>query len=168
MSEYRHVSHRFGPVYDARCRVLILGSFPSVKSLAQNFYYANPRNRFWAIVQACTGETFVGTTNAEKEHALLRAHIAIWDVVESCDVKGSSDASITNVVPVAIKTITDAAPIASVITNGGKATTLYKRLLFPQTHIAAHALPSTSPANASWSFERLLSVWKPALEAALE
>lgn len=170
MAEYRHVTHQFGPIYNKNSRVLILGSFPSVKSLAQNFYYGNPQNRFWRIIAACVDEDedLTRASIAQKTKVLLNAHIALWDVIESCDIIGSSDSSIKNVEPVEIEHITHVASITSIVTNGGKAASLYKKFLLPRTHMQATPLPSTSPANASWSFDRLLSVWKPALCNAIQ
>lgn len=254
MAEYQHIEHGFEPVFDGRSRVLVLGSFPSVLSRANAFFYGNPQNRFWRVIAACVGEPVPpnegeqpvgghrglaeehggavdspvvaeecggasgdpGTAGerggavddpevagrcggasgnveaagepgaaaggsrasgvgaalrpaileesiAAKRALLLRHGIALWDVIESCDIKGSSDASIRNVVPAHIERITDAAPIERVLCNGGTAGRLYHRYLEERTGLAATVLPSTSPANASWSLERLIARWREEL-----
>ncbi len=228
MAEYQHIEHGFEPVFDGRSRVLVLGSFPSVLSRANAFFYGNPQNRFWRVIAACVGEPVPpnegelavgGRRGLAEEHGgavdslevagrcggasgnveatgepgaaaggsrtcgvgaalrpatleesiaakralLLRHGIALWDVIESCDIKGSSDASIRNVVPAHIERITDTAPIERVLCNGGTAGRLYHRYLEERTGLAATVLPSTSPANASWPLERLSARWREEL-----
>ena len=228
MAEYQHIEHGFEPVFDGRSRVLVLGSFPSVLSRANAFFYGNPQNRFWRVIAACVGEPVPpnegelavgGRRGLAEEHGgavdslevagrcggasgnveatgepgaaaggsrtcgvgaalrpatleesiaakralLLRHGIALWDVIESCDIKGSSDASIRNVVPAHIERITDTAPIERVLCNGGTAGRLYHRYLEERTGLAATVLPSTSPANASWPLERLIARWREEL-----
>lgn len=164
MAEYAHISHGFGPIFDERSSVLVLGSFPSVLSRENRFYYGNPRNRFWRVVAAVLGEPVPADGDVDAKRALLLSHgVALWDVVESCDVRGSSDASIRNVVPADVARITSAAPIGAVLCNGAAAGRLYRRWLEPVTAIRAEVLPSTSPANASWSLERLTERWRAAL-----
>ena len=241
MAEYQHIEHGFEPVFDGRSRVLVLGSFPSVLSRANAFFYGNPQNRFWRVIAACVGEPVppnegelavggrrglagehggavdgpvvaeecggasgdpgtaeecggavdgfevmegpdaaaggsracgvgaalrpvtLGESIAAKRALLLRHGIALWDVIESCDIKGSSDASIRNVVPAHIERITDTAPIERVLCNGGTAGRLYHRYLEERTGLAATVLPSTSPANASWPLERLIARWREEL-----
>ena len=159
---YQHIEHGFEPVFDQHSRVLVLGSFPSVLSRANAFYYGNPQNRFWRVVAACLGVPVPpneGDSLASGEPATLDASIA-----ESCDIKGSSDASIRNVVPAHIERITDAAPIEVVVCNGGTAGRLYKRYLQDRTGLPAVVLPSTSPANAAWRLERLVERWSGAAD----
>ncbi|OUP09832.1 DNA-deoxyinosine glycosylase [Collinsella sp. An2] len=181
MADYQHISHGFAPVFDADSRVLVLGSFPSVLSRAHSFYYGNPQNRFWRVMASCLGESvppnagdaLSGTSEpateeesiCSKRSLLLRHGIALWDVIESCDIKGSSDASIRNVVPARIERITDAAPIEAVLCNGGTAGRLYHRYLEKRVGIEAQVMPSTSPANASWSLDRLTERWMETLRA---
>ena len=182
-SDYQHISHGFEPVFDGRSRVLVLGSFPSVLSRENAFYYGNPQNRFWRVIAACVGEpvppnegeplsgearpaTLEESIEA-KRALLLRHRIALWDVIESCDIKGSSDASIKNVVPARIEWVTSAAPVQAVVCNGGTAGRLYKRYLQKRVGIEAVVLPSTSPANAAWSLERLVARWGEALRPLL-
>ncbi len=159
---YRRLTHGFGPVYDANSRVLILGSFPSVKSREQQFYYGHPQNRFWKVLSALTGEELPRTV--EEKRALALAHgIALWDVIDECDIVGSSDSSIRNVKVNDIRLITDRAPIQRILLNGNKAYQLYVKYMAEQTGLPAAGLPSTSPANAACSLERLTAEWGGAL-----
>ena len=168
MAGYQHISHGFDPVFDERSRVLVLGSFPSVLSRENRFYYGNPRNRFWRVMASALGEREPAIDDIGAKRALLLRHgVALWDVVESCDVRGSSDASIRNVVPADVARITGVAPIGAVLCNGGTAGRLYARWLEPVTGLPAVTLPSTSPANAAWSAERLEARWREALLAVL-
>lgn len=168
MADYQRISHGFDPVFDERSRVLVLGSFPSVLSRENRFYYGNPRNRFWAVMASVLGERVPATDDVAGKRALLLRHgIALWDVIASCDVRGSSDASIRNVVPADVNRVLAVAPVRVVLCNGGTAGRLYRRWLEPRTGIAAEVLPSTSPANASWSLERLAERWREALLTAL-
>ncbi len=155
----KHIKHTFEPVFDSSSRILILGSLPSVRSREQNFYYGHPQNRFWKVIAAVTGED-VPLTVEEKKELLLRKHIAVWDVIAECDITGSSDSSIRNVVPTDLSVILDAAPIAAVFTNGSAASGIYRKYQLPLTRQEAVQLPSTSPANAAWSLERLVEIWK--------
>lgn len=212
MVAYRHISHGFDPVFNGESRILILGSFPSVLSRKNAFYYGNPQNRFWRVIahalgkpvppnegelllppyanagRAAEGGANEAGSNAD-EHAnaatcdtadasaatleqsidakkllLLSNGIALWDAIEECDIKGSSDASIKNVVPARVELITDAACIDAVICNGATAGRLYKRYLQWKTGFEALILPSTSPANAAWGLERLQDHWKSQLD----
>lgn len=154
----KRVNHPFPPVADENCRTLILGSFPSVKSRENEFYYGHPQNRFWRVLAAVIGEDI--PTDAEAKTALLLRHgLALWDVIAACDIDGSSDASVKNAVPVDIAQVTRVAPIRRVICNGALAAKLYRKHLQPLTGIDAMTAPSTSPANAAWSLERLTVVW---------
>ncbi len=161
--EYSHIDHGFDPVFDDHSRVLVLGSFPSVLSRQNDFYYGNPRNRFWHVLAACVGAQDVPTTIAQKRELLLAHGVALWDVVASCDIRGSSDSSIRNVVPADIARVTSVAPVEAVVCNGGTAGRLYARHLEGIAGIRATVLPSTSPANAAWQLDRLIETWRPAL-----
>lgn len=155
------------PVVGPGCRALVLGSFPSVLSRETDFYYGNPRNRFWRVLSACLGEPVPADDDlAEKRALLLRHGIALWDVVASCVVEGSADSSIREVVPVDLSLVTSVAPVGRVLCNGGVAGRLYRRWLEPSCGLAARVLPSTSPANVAWSLERLVGEWGPALREA--
>ena len=153
------LTHPFAPVYDAHSRVLVLGSFPSVRSREEGFFYGHPRNRFWPVLAAVLGEA-VPESISEKRAMLLRGGVALWDVAASCSVEGSADASIRGAVPVPLAPILAAAPIEKIFCNGQTAFRLYRALLEPQLGRSAIALPSTSPANAAWSLERLIAAWK--------
>ena len=156
------VEHPFPPVVDKDCRILILGSFPSVKSREDGFFYGHRQNRFWRVLAEIFQED-VPSDIAEKKALLLRHHIALWDVIASCEISGSSDASVKNAVPVDIERVLRAAPITRIICNGALAGKLYARYLQPMTGIGAVVLPSTSPANAAWSLERLTDTWRDML-----
>lgn len=155
-------THPFAPVVDANCHTLILGSFPSVKSRAEGFYYAHPQNRFWRMLSAVYHEPNPETIQ-EKTQLLLRHHLALWDVIASCEIEGSSDASVRQVVPVPIAQITETARITRVLCNGKLAGTLYQTHLQPILQIAPLVLPSTSPANAVWTLPKLIACWQQAL-----
>ena len=157
--EYEHIVHSFEPVYDKASEILILGTLPSVKSRENNFYYGHKQNRFWKVLATLLKEP-VPHTIEEKKAMLLAHRIALWDVIQSCDIKGSSDSSIKNVQPTDIGMILEKTNITRIYANGNKAGQLYKRYQFPVTGIEAMVLPSTSPANAAWSEDRLTAAWK--------
>lgn len=152
------VMHPFEPVWDEHSRVLVLGTFPSVKSRANAFYYGHPQNRFWRVLAALYGEAAPETIE-QKKALLLRHGVALWDVLQSCDVTGSADASIRHPVPNDVAGLLLKAPIERVLCNGQTAARLYARFCEPLTGLAAAALPSTSPANAGCSLERLIAAW---------
>ena len=156
--EVKRQNHEFPPVYDENSEILILGSFPSVKSREMQFFYGHPQNRFWKVLAQVLNET-VPQTIPEKKEMLLRHHIALWDVIASCDIAGSSDSSIKNAVPADISRILKAANIQTIIANGGTAFRLYRRYCEPVTGRPAALCPSTSPANAAFSLERLSECW---------
>ena len=150
--------HPIEPVFDQNARVLVLGSFPSVKSREAGFYYGHPQNRFWKVLAGLYHEP-VPQTTPDRSAFLLRHGVALWDVIHSCEITGSSDASIRNVTVNDLHRILDQAPIQSIFVNGRKAEQLYQRYLEPQLHRTAVCLPSTSPANAAWSLDRLIDAW---------
>lgn len=153
-----HVIHEIPPVFDKNCQILILGSFPSVKSREGQFFYHHKQNRFWKVLSAIFDDTLPETIK-EKKSFLLTHHIAVWDVIASCDIEGSSDSSIKNAVPNDFSKILKAAPIHQIYTNGGTAYKLYHKYCEKETGLTAIKLPSTSPANASFSLDRLISDW---------
>lgn len=155
--------HEIAPVFDENSRILILGSFPSVKSREGNFFYHHPQNRFWKVIAKVCGCKVPGTIE-EKKAMLLENRIAVWDVIASCDIEGSSDSSIKNVVPNDLKRILDKANIEQIYTNGTTASRLYKRYCYAKTNMEDIKLPSTSPANARFSMERLLEFWNVILK----
>ena len=160
--EYEHIVHSFEPVYDKDSEILILGTLPSVKSRENNFYYGHKQNRFWKVLATLLKEP-VPDTIEEKKAMLLAHRIALWDVIQSCDIKGSSDSSIKNVQPTDIGMILEKTNVTQIYANGNKAGQLYKRYQFSVTGIEATVLPSTSPANAAWSLARLCEAWKTIL-----
>lgn len=153
------VIHSIAPVYDANSEILILGSFPSVKSREAQFFYGHPQNRFWKVIAAICG-CDIPVTIEEKKKMLLDNHIALWDVIESCDIEGSSDSSIRNVHTNDFSRIFAAADIRRIYANGTAAYNLYKKYI--DDNITR--LPSTSPANAAWSVDRLVDAWREILD----
>ena len=151
--------HPIQPVFDKDSRVLILGSFPSVKSREEGFFYGHPQNRFWKVTAKVFGEQ-TPLTVSDKKAFLLRNHIALWDVIGSCEIEGSSDSSIRNVSVNDISVILNTADIKAVFLNGQKAYQLYMKYLFPVICREGICLPSTSPANAAWNLEKLTEEWK--------
>lgn len=150
--------HAIAPVYDADSRVLLLGSFPSVRSRADGFFYAHPQNRFWKVLAALFSCPVPETV--EEKTALLHAqHLAVWDVCASCTVSGSSDASISDVVPNDVPALLQKTRIGAVFANGAAAAALYRRFLEIPCGLCAVCLPSTSPANAAYSLEKLVEKW---------
>ena len=152
------MKHTIDPVYNEQSQILILGSFPSVKSREQQFFYGHKQNRFWKVLAGVLG-CDVPQSVEEKKAMLLLHHIAVWDVIQSCEIEGSSDASIRDVVPNDLACILNTADIRAIYTNGDKAHELYGKYIEPVNKIAAQKLPSTSPANAGYSLERLLAAW---------
>ena len=153
------IIHPIEPVYDKDSEVLILGSFPSVKSRETGFFYGHPQNRFWRVM-ADVFEEDKPETIEEKKAFLLRNKIALWDVIASCEITGSSDSSIRNVVPNDLSVILSAAPVRQIFVNGGTAAKYYEKHQQKQTGIPAVRLPSTSPANAAWPLSRLTEAWR--------
>ena len=159
MAEYQHLVHEIAPVFDRNSKILILGSFPSVKSRETRFFYGHPQNRFWRVIAGLTGEP-LPVSVGEKQALLLRSRIALWDVIGSCDILGSRDSSIRNVVPADLSRILDRCEIRQIYANGGTAKRLFDRYQKPICGREIIGLPSTSPANASFCLERLVESWK--------
>ncbi len=152
----------FEPVCGKNARVLVLGSFPSVKSRENGFYYGHPRNRFWAVIAALYGES-VPATIAEKRVLLEKHGIALWDVIESCEIIGSSDSSVRDAAAADIHALIKKTGINRVYCNGALAHSLYEKHILPLCGVPAVRLPSTSPANAAYDLHRLLGEWKQIL-----
>ncbi len=181
--EYQNLTHIFEPVYNKDSRILILGTFPSVKSRENHFYYGHPQNRFWrvlaSLVQASVEaeeengkkrqvqEIVAPKTIEEKKEFLLKNHIAVWDVIHSCDISGSSDSSIKNVVPNNLNVILENCNIRRIFANGATAGKYYKKYMEAESGKEIIVLPSTSPANAAFSLERLVRIWGDALSEYL-
>ncbi len=154
-----HVIHPIEPVYDAHSTILILGSFPSVKSREAGFFYGHPQNRFWKVTAGVFGCP-VPQTVAQKRAFLQQHRIALWDVIASCSITGSADSSIRNVVPNDLTGLLQNSAVSRIFVNGKTAGRYYQQYLASQTGTPAICLPSTSPANAAWSTERLIEAWK--------
>ena len=157
------VEHSIPPIYNEQSSILILGSFPSVKSREQGFFYGHPQNRFWKVLSCLYGEKTPQTID-EKRWFLMNKGIAVWDVIASCEINGSMDSTIKNVIPNDLSLILETGHIRHIFVNGQTAKKLYDQYIFPKTAIEAVALPSTSSANAAWNFERLTEAWKIILE----
>ena len=161
--EYQSLKHTFDPVFNTESKILILGSFPSVKSRENNFFYGHPQNRFWKVM-ANVLNWKMPTTIEEKRKMLLENHVAVWDVIASCSIVGSSDTSIKDVVVNDFSKILENSKVERIYVNGGKAYELYHKYAEKVTGIKAVKLPSTSPANAAWSLEKLTKTWKEIIE----
>ena len=159
MANLKTQHHTLEPCYDQDSEILILGSFPSVKSRESGFYYGHPQNRFWRVLAAVYEDT-VPSFNNGKLDFLLRHKIALWDVIEQCDIAGSSDSSIKNAIYNDIPALIKSSSIKTIITNGKLAHNLYTRHVQQHTGIPAVNLPSTSPANAQFSLDKLTQHWK--------
>lgn len=150
--------HNIDPVYDKNSQILILGSFPSVKSREQQFFYGHKQNRFWRVLAGVLN-CMVPENVEQKRAMLLMHHVALWDVIASCEITGSSDASIHNVQPNDLSCIFNVADIQAIYTNGSKAYQLYQKYILATNGREAYPLPSTSPANAGYSLDRLVEAW---------
>ena len=160
------VKHPFPPVYDKNSKILILGSFPSVKSREEMFFYGHKQNRFWRVIAEVLEQNLPVTVN-EKRNLLIDGGIALWDVIASCEINGSSDTSIKNVEVNDISKIFSEADIRRVFVNGKTAEKYYNRLILPKTYRNCECLPSTSPANAAWKIDALIECWKAAIKPFL-
>ena len=152
------IVHPIAPVFDENSRVLILGSFPSAKSREEMFFYGHPQNRFWRVIAAVFGAETPKTV-ADKREFLLSHGIAVWDVLASCEIEGSADSTIKNAVPNDLSEIFSAAKIENIFVNGKTAEKYYNKYMKKTLGREAVSLPSTSPANAAWSAEKLIEAW---------
>ncbi|MGN1320941.1 MAG: DNA-deoxyinosine glycosylase [Acutalibacteraceae bacterium] len=155
----KNIVHPISPLYDKNSKILILGSFPSQKSREQMFFYGHQQNRFWKVLAAIF-ESETPKTVEEKRKFILTNRLALWDVIASCDIVGSSDSSIKNVIPNDLSKILSVANINKIFVNGKTAEKYYNKYIAKQIKQEAICLPSTSPANAAWSLERLVDAWK--------
>lgn len=159
------IVHPIPPLYAPTSDTLILGSFPSVKSREQGFFYGHPQNRFWRVMAAVC-DSGVPTTIEEKRRLILTNHYALWDVIRSCEIDGSSDSSIRAVTPNRLTALLEQTAIRRIFVNGKKAEALYIRYLEKETGLRARVLPSTSPANAAKSLDDLIRIWREELVGA--
>ncbi len=157
------VNHTFPPMYDSNTEILILGSFPSVKSREQNFYYMHPQNRFYKVLDCIFNTNLYHSSIEEKKNILLKLHIGLYDVIDKCTIVGSSDSSIENVVLSDIESIVKKSKIRIIVLNGNKAYKLFSDNFNSLMHFAKKA-PSTSPANAQCSLSKLIEEWREILE----
>ncbi|MCD8049479.1 MAG: DNA-deoxyinosine glycosylase [Clostridia bacterium] len=155
--------HPFDAIFDENSKILILGSFPSVKSREQMFFYGHPQNRFWRVLGGVFGEAAPETIE-EKKRFLLSHGVALWDVIASCEIEGSSDSSIKNVTANDLSKILTGADIRQIFTNGRTSEKYFNKYTRPVIGRECIALPSTSPANAAWSLERLIEAWRVIVE----
>ena len=153
------VHHPFPPLYNKNSKILILGSFPSVKSREQLFFYGHPQNRFWKVIAAVFG-CEEPRTIPEKKKLLLEHGIALWDVIASCEIEGSADSTIGNVTVNDLSGILEEADIKQIFVNGKTAEKYFKKYTKEKIQRDAVCLPSTSPANAAWSLAQLIEKWK--------
>ena len=155
------ITHPISPVYNQNSSILILGSFPSIKSRETMFFYGHPQNRFWQVLAAIFehSSNLLQASIKTKKSFLLQNHIALWDVIASCNVCGSSDSSINNVKANDISVILNSCNIKQIFVNGRTAAQQYKKLLLPYVNREAIYLPSTSSANAAWSLPQLIDAW---------
>lgn len=160
----QHIEHGIPPVFDERSEVLVLGTMPSPKSREAAFFYGHPQNRFWRVLAAMFDEP-VPEDNAERADLLLRHHIALWDVLESCDIRGASDASIANARPNDLSRVLEKASVRRVFCTGAAAGRYYAKLCAVASGLPASVLPSPSPANAAWSLPRLVEAYRPVADA---
>lgn len=152
------IQHPFPPLFDKESKILILGSFPSVKSREQQFFYGHPQNRFWKVTAAVMG-CEVPATIDEKKKFLHENHIALWDTIAACEITGSSDSSIKNVIPNDLGEILSTADIKKIYVNGRASEKYFKKYQEPILGRSAVYLPSTSPANAAMSLDKLIIEW---------
>ncbi len=157
------VTHEFGPFYDEHSKILILGSIPSPKSRELGFYYMHPQNRFWSVLSHIFGED-IPVTIIDKKKFLKRHNIALWDVLESCEIEGASDSSIKDPIPNDIEKILKSSKIEKIYTTGMTAYKLYNKYIFKSVGIDAICLPSTSSANAKMNFDSLVYEYKKILD----
>lgn len=166
---YTHVGPGLPPLHGTRAGALILGSFPSPKSREQGFFYGHPQNRFWPLMAALTGEPVPDWADIEAKKRIILGHnLAVWDTIGACDIRGASDASIRNVQPNDVAALIHRLKVRAVFCNGAASGRVYARYAQPLTGLPATVLPSTSPANAAWSMDRLHQAWGQALGPFLQ
>lgn len=161
--EEQRIVHPIPPLYGDKSTKLILGSFPSVKSREAMFFYGHPQNRFWRLLALLFDEEPPATVE-EKKKLILSHDLALWDSIKSCTITGSSDSSVKNVVPNDLGVILNNSLVTRIFCNGALSHKMYMKYIYPQTKIEAVKLPSTSPANAAYSIERLYEQWKVILD----
>ncbi len=160
MNQLEKVEHTLSPIYDVSSKILILGTMPSPKSREAGFYYSHPQNRFWKIMAALFNEE-LPINNQQKKEMMQKHHIALWDVLKSCEIKGADDNSITSIEVNAIDQLLQETSIQKIYTTGLKATTLYKKHCLESTGMESIYLPSTSPANCrNYNLDKLIDEYR--------
>jgi hypoxanthine-DNA glycosylase len=154
----QYIKHTFAPVYDKNSKILILGTIPSPKSRENGFYYSHPQNKFWKILAEIFFEK-IPFTITEKKSLLLRRHIALWDVLQSCYIENADDSSIKEPIVNDISQILYKSNINVIFTTGKKSYSLYKKYCEPQIRKKAIYLPSTSPANCIYSYTQIKNAY---------
>lgn len=161
------IIHPFEPFYNTDSKILILGSFPSVKSRENNFYYGHIRNRFWKVLARVFCDVEPKTLPQKK--AFLKKHkIALFDVIKSCEIEKSSDLSIKNVTVNDLEPILTGSQIKAIFVNGKTALKYYEKYIENDINIKAVLLPSTSPANAAYSLDALYKCWNNEIKKTSE
>lgn len=163
MSDTERIMHPIPPLYDEKSEILILGSFPSIKSRESKFFYGHPQNRFWKLIARLYNEEQPETID-DKKAIILKHKLALWDTIQSCTITGSSDSSIKDVKTNDIQKIINESKITRIFANGTTSYNLYEKFVYPQTKIHAIKLPSTSPANAVYTLDKLAEKWSVILE----
>ncbi len=163
MAETLTLIHPIPPLFDENSQTLILGSFPSVKSREAMFFYGHPQNRFWRLIARLAGQETPQTVE-DKKRLILENRLALWDTIRSCTVTGSSDSSIRDAEPNDLSLILNNSRVSRIFCNGAASYKLYQKYILPINGIPAQKLPSTSPANAAWSMERLEEAWRVVLQ----
>ena len=153
------IVHPIPPLFDKDSKTLILGSFPSVKSREAAFFYGHPQNRFWSVLAILYGVPKPETVE-EKKKLVLENNLALWDVIASCEIVGSSDSSISDVTANDLSIIINNSKVEKIFVNGKTAEKYYNKYTYPETGIKAFCLPSTSPANAAWKLDKLVEAWR--------
>lgn len=151
--------HPFEPIYDQNSRILILGSYPSIQSVQKGFYYAHPQNRFWKILSKILEVDFLSLSPVEKKEALLKKRVALFDIVYQCEIIGSKDETLTDVMTQDLSGLFGNTKIEKILLNGKKSYELFSKY-YPEYLSKAEYVPSTSSANAQYSFDALLKSWK--------
>ena len=176
MGNTKIISHPIPPVWDSKSQILILGTMPSPKSREIGFFYMHPQNRFWSVMAEVFGETLAHPNNApdhtaaieERRAFLLRHHLALWDVLASCEITGAADSSIKNAIPNDFTEILENSKVRQIICTGKTSFNLWQKncaaLYEPRYNLTVHCLPSTSPANAQWGKEKLIKEYKVILK----
>ena len=176
MGNTKIITHPIPPVWNSESRILILGTMPSPKSREAGFFYMHPQNRFWSVMAEVFGETLAHPNNApdhtaaieERRAFLLRHHLAMWDVLASCEITGAADSSIKNAIPNDFSEILENSKVRQIICTGKTSFNLWQKncaaLYEPRYNLTVHCLPSTSPANAQWSKEKLIEEYKAILK----